>query len=236
LEGALFNGDEPERPSQWPNVPDRFGDSWSARLTAWPMPGVEAQVSRAEVDSPEHRGGAGPPQDKWSVSARVARPAGRWRVYSLIEWARTADAGGFFVFTSALAEAQVARGPHRAYYRWERTSRPEELRRLDLFRGIRPHLDDAILGVSRWTIHTVGVAAPMRPASWLSAEPLAELALARATEVGGGVFRVEDLYGRSRFVAVTIGIRVRQGEAHRMGRYGVLRERDAHDLPGGHPH
>ncbi|HET6797427.1 MAG TPA: hypothetical protein VFH40_09725, partial [Gemmatimonadales bacterium] len=31
LEGGLFNGDEPERPGQWPRF-SRFGDSWSSRL------------------------------------------------------------------------------------------------------------------------------------------------------------------------------------------------------------
>lgn len=38
LEGALFNGDEPENPRQWPRVAARFGDSWSARITVYPQP------------------------------------------------------------------------------------------------------------------------------------------------------------------------------------------------------
>src|SRR6185503_10176082 len=46
LELATFNGDEPERPSQWPNF-KRFGDSWSARVTVLPVAGVETQVSLA---------------------------------------------------------------------------------------------------------------------------------------------------------------------------------------------
>ena len=37
LELGLFNGDEPERPDQWPLIAGRFGDSWSGRLTAAPV-------------------------------------------------------------------------------------------------------------------------------------------------------------------------------------------------------
>ena len=37
LELGLFNGDEPERPDQWPLIAGRFGDSWSGRLTAVPV-------------------------------------------------------------------------------------------------------------------------------------------------------------------------------------------------------
>src|SRR6266498_4964828 len=33
LEAALFNGDEPERPGQWPRISGRFGDSRSGRAT-----------------------------------------------------------------------------------------------------------------------------------------------------------------------------------------------------------
>jgi hypothetical protein len=48
-EGALFNGDEPERPGQWPRIGGRFGDSWSLRLTVTPLPGVDLEASRAKV-------------------------------------------------------------------------------------------------------------------------------------------------------------------------------------------
>src|SRR5207253_4465059 len=41
---GLFDGDEPERPSQWPKV-SRFGDSWSTRLTVEPLAGLQTQVS-----------------------------------------------------------------------------------------------------------------------------------------------------------------------------------------------
>ena len=41
FEAGLFNGDEPERPGQWPRIGGRFGDSWSGRLTGAPMRGLE---------------------------------------------------------------------------------------------------------------------------------------------------------------------------------------------------
>ena len=31
-EAGTFNGDEPERPGQWPRIRRRFGDSWSVRV------------------------------------------------------------------------------------------------------------------------------------------------------------------------------------------------------------
>lgn len=231
VEGAAFNGDEPERPGQWPNVPERFADSWAARVTAWPVAGVEAQVSHASVASPEHRGGAGPRQEKWSASVRFEGPARASRVYGLLEWARTEDADGFFVFTTVLGETQVAWAGQRLYARWERTSRPEELRTPDPFRSVRPHLDDAILGKSRWSVYTAGYAVAIRPLRWLTMEPIAEVALARAADLGG-VFRVEDLYGRRTFASLTAGVRVRHGTAHRMGRYGVLRDTRKPQSPG----
>ncbi|HEU5303942.1 MAG TPA: hypothetical protein VFU40_04800, partial [Gemmatimonadales bacterium] len=103
LEGALFNGDEPERPGQWPRV-SRFGDSWSGRLTLWPTAGLELQGSRARVHSPEHRPGAGTDQSKWSLSGRWTRQLSGSLVYGLVEWARTSEADGFFVFDTFLAE------------------------------------------------------------------------------------------------------------------------------------
>jgi hypothetical protein len=87
-EVGLFNGDEPEQPDQWPLM-KRFGDSWSARLTGRPIGGVELQASRADVHSPENRAGAGPDQEKWSVSGRWVGPVAGHPVYGLVEWART---------------------------------------------------------------------------------------------------------------------------------------------------
>jgi hypothetical protein len=57
LEAALFNGDEPTKPSDWP-ILSHVGDSWATRFTLVPLAGVEWQGSLAHVHSPEHRGGA----------------------------------------------------------------------------------------------------------------------------------------------------------------------------------
>nr|MBA2457529.1 hypothetical protein [Gemmatimonadales bacterium] len=109
---GLFNGDEPERPGQWPRVGRRFGDSWAVRLTGEPLEGVELQGSHALVHSPEHRPGAGTDQRKWSLSALWARPVNRVPVQALVEWARTSEADGFFVFHSFLAEGAWSPGRH----------------------------------------------------------------------------------------------------------------------------
>lgn len=69
-EAGIFGGDEPTSPSSLPRLA-RFGDSWSARLTALPAPGVEVQGSLARVASPEEPLGFGLDQRKRSYSARA---------------------------------------------------------------------------------------------------------------------------------------------------------------------
>ena len=224
LEGALFDGDEPEYPGQWPAL-GRFGDSWSVRLTVRPAPGgdLEWQGSAATVHSPEQRAGAGTDQHKTSTSARLERSAGRARVYALAEWARTSEAGGVFVFHSVLAEAAVTTGPHRPYYRFERTERPEEQRTVDLFRTVRPHLENSIIGTTRWTVHTAGYGfVTRRGGSALEIQPFVEASLGRITAVGGGLFDPVAFYGRDTFWSASLGVRAGWRMAgHRMGRYGV---------------
>lgn len=220
LELATFNGDEPERPSQWPNL-DRFGDSWSVRVTAVPRAGTELQVSHAKVHSPEHRPGAAADQRKWSASARWDREVGGRPVYGLVEWARTSELDGFFVFHSVLLEGAATLGRHRPYARLERTERPEEQRLLDPFRTQRPHLENSILGITRWTVATIGytVAGPGRRVRlW----PFVEFSRAGVTSVTGAVFVPDDFYGRSTIWSATLGLRLDAGLlGHRMGRYGV---------------
>src|SRR2546426_6549297 len=62
------------------------------------------------------------------------------------------------------------------YYRFERTERPEDMRTLDPFRSVRPHLDNSILGTSRWSIHTLGyglrLGAPDRKSTRLNSSHL----------------------------------------------------------------
>ena len=220
---GLFNGDEPERPGQWPRI-GRVGDSWSARVTGRPVPGLELQASRAHVHSPDSRAGAGPAQSKWSLSARWEGPAAGRPVYGLVEWARTDEADGFFAFSSLLAEGAWTPGRQRLHYRFERTTRPEE-ERISRFRTRRPHLDNSILGVTRWTIHTAGWSAVVLERGGATVAPLVEVSYGRIAEVGGGLFDVRQAYGRESFWSWTLGIRLGYGGGpHRMGRYGAAAE------------
>lgn len=223
FEAALYNGDEPERPGQWPRVSNRFGDSWAARLTLMPVRGVELSGSRAKVHSPEHRPGAGTDAWKWHLGARVDR---EWRgnqVYALAEWARTEEAEGFFVFKSLLGEVAVRRGPHQPYYRFERTQRPEDMREIDLFRSVRPHLENAILGITRFTLHTIGYSVEVPVERGGTVAPFVEATLGRAENDGGGVLTPEILYGTETVRSLSAGIRLSwRMQGHRMGRYGLL--------------
>jgi hypothetical protein len=221
LEAGLFNGDEPERPWQAPNL-SRFGDSWALRASGRLLRHVELQFSHAKVASPEHRAGAGPRAVRWSGSARLERPLGRGRAYGLVEWARTEEADGFFAFDALLLEGEIRAGAHRPYYRFERTERPEEERTADPFRTRRPPNDDAILGITRWTILTVGYAVRLPAVRGVALEPLVEVARAGVAAVGSGLFRPAEFYGGDVIWSVTVGLRLQAGPPHRMGRYGVL--------------
>ena len=223
VEAALFNGDEPERPGQWPRVSQRLGDSWSARVTLVPAGGVEVQASHAQVHSPEHRAGAGPDQTKWSTSARWQGPVGGHPVYFLAEWARTREAD-FFVYRSFLAEGAWETGAQRLLWRVERTERPEESRTADPFRSVRPHLDNSILGRTRWTTVTAGYALTLSPArSPVRIEPQIEVALGTIRSLDGPGFDPVTFYGRDRFWTINLGIRAGWGMMmHRMGRYGAV--------------
>ena len=223
VEAALFNGDEPERPGQWPRIAHRFGDSWSARLTVVPAGGVEVQASHAHVHSPEHRAGAGPDQTKWSGSVRWEADVAGHPVYLLAEWARTEEAN-FFVYRSLLAEGAWESGGQRLLWRIERTERPEESRTADPFRSVRPHLDNSILGRTRWTVLTAGYALRMSPArSPVRIEPQLEVALGKIRSLDGPGFDPATFYGRDRFWTISLGIRAGWGTMmHRMGRYGAV--------------
>jgi hypothetical protein len=212
IEGAAFNGDEPERPAQWPNW-RRFGDSWATRVTLAPLAGLEWQVSRAHVHSPEHRPGAGLDAEHWSTSLRWERG---FR-YAFVEWAQRAD-GGAFLFRTVLAEGAWQTGRHRPYARFERTERPEEQRIGDGFRALRPHLDNNLLGITRWSIGTLGYSLTA-VSGRVTLQPTVEGSLARATRVTG-LFDPATFYHRSTFYMLSIGVRIDWGMAgHRMGHY-----------------
>ena len=236
LETARFNGDEPEYPGQWPRISGRFGDSWSHRATVAIGPELTVTGSVASVKSPEHRPGAGTDQRKAHVAARFERARGQNRWYGLTEWARTSEAGGFFVFHSVLGETEWASGRHRLYYRFERTDRPEEERTVDPFRSLRPHLENSILGVTRWTVHTAGYGFRLGTlARRVGVEPIAELAAARVADHSGTLFRAVDLYGRTSLWSASIAIRLSAGMHHAMGRYGTPSEAHSPNHPTATP-
>jgi hypothetical protein len=219
-EATLFNGDEPEHWDQWPML-SRFGDSWALRFTVTPVTGLEVQGSRAHVHSPEHRPGAGPDQEKWDFSARLERPLRGSPLYLMSEWAKTDEAEGLFHFYSWLIEGSWTTPRHRPYYRFELTDRPEEERLLDLFRSVRPHLENSIIGVSRWAVHTAGYGYTVR-FSRISLEPLAEVSFAKVSKLGAGLFDPEGFFGRNWIWSLTFGVVIQApGPMHRMGRYGV---------------
>lgn len=231
VEAALFNGDEPEKPSQWPRIAGRFGDSWSVRLTVRPTQGLEVQGSRAKIHSPEHRPGAGSDQFKWSTSLRWEKAGG----YGLVEWARNSELDGFFVFQSFLAEGAVILGRHRAYSRLERTDRPEDQRTADPFRSVRPHIENSIIGITRWTVLTLGDVVTVGSGAPVSWQPFGEVSYGRVTKVGGGVFDPATFYGRNSFWALSLGLRISRGMAgHRMGRYGVSPMSPVMEMPHSH--
>lgn len=235
VEASLFNGDEPESPTQWPNW-SRFGDSWAFRLTVFPLAGLEVQGSYADVASPEHRGGAGLPQRKWSAAARLDRLVGAVGVYGMVEWART-DEGDAFSFASVLGEGAARLGRHRVGYRFERTSRPEEERIYDdLFRSIRPHLDDNIVGITRWTLHTVHYEARFEPAG-VGVTPYLEATLGSVADLVDGVFSVQAFYGSDAVRSLLAGVRLDLGgRMGRMGRYGVVAPPPEWAAGDGHRH
>jgi hypothetical protein len=237
LEGSVFNGDEPERPGQWPRISRRFGDSWSGRITLQPMAQLELQGSHAHVHSPEHRPGFGTDQSKWSLSGRWEGEVRRSPVYGMAEWARTSEANGFFVFHSFLAEGAWTHGRGRLHYRFERTERPEEERTVSPFRSVRPHFENSILGKTRWTIHTAGYGFALRPMEIMTALPFVELSYGRIADIGGGLFDAKSWYGRTSFWSITLGARLGLGmPLHRMGRYGVAQDTAVEADRGHHEH
>lgn len=227
-EASLFSGGEPEYPRDTPEA-GRFGDSWSARLTLFPVSGLQVEASYASVASPEHRLGAGTDQDKWHASGQWTRPLAGHPFYALAEWAQTTEGDGHFTYSSLLAEASWMPGRTILYYQFERTERPEEERVFgEPTRTIRPHLEDAILGTTRWTLNTVGVGRDVYPTGGaFRLRPFVEVTYASAAKVGSGVFDPVAWYGGTDFWGVTLGATIGVGRTaftHLMGRYGVAQD------------
>ena len=136
-----------------------------------------------------------------------------------------------FEFGSFLAEAAWRTGGHRAHYRFERTERAEEQRLSDPWRTPRPHHDFSNLGITRWSLHTLGYAFDLPAGRGFALVPLVELTLGRVDSRTPASFDPRLFYGKDTFWSISAGVRIGWGtRLHRMGRYGaaVLREPDSH--------
>lgn len=232
FEHGIFNGDEPYAPFSGPRW-SRVGDSHATRLTLHPHSGVELQTSRAFVKSPGIVQGGAFDHVQLSTSLRVARANARGERRTLLaEFARTdesLDGSRVFRFESTLAEGALQHRGWQVALRAERTERPENERLLDPFRTSAGHIDFQIVGVTRWQIATVHLAAPPvavpgARASRLS--PFVEVARAHAeARRHPSVFEPALFYGNATQYSLNIGAQLHIGTMrHRMGRYGVLAE------------
>ena len=227
VEAGTFHGLEPLSPGGLGSL-ERFGDSWSGRVSLLPAGGVELQASRAWVVSPEMPRGEGPDQRKWSVSARFHGEVGERRALALAEWSRTTEVseGGEgprdgLSWGALLAEAQLEMGVWRPGLRVERTERPEGARTFDPFRTPWPHADTHRLGVTVWTTLSARLE---RDVSWqgLGVAPFGEVSFSRVSERGEGVFDPYEFYGGRSLWTLNVGARLSVGwHPPRMGRYGV---------------
>jgi hypothetical protein len=226
VEAGVFNGDEPLSPSDVGTL-DRFGDSWSARVTVAPADWLELQGSYADVTSPEQPFGGGLDHKGWNLSGRVSASTAAGTLYGLVEVGRMGEFSGdreAFHFPTVLAEASYRFNDWQVAGRFERSDRPEEERLAQEFpfRSVRPATDNSILGTTRWTIGTIQVSRTLTFGRF-RLEPLIEVArLSSHPNEEPAFFPPEDLYGSSKLWSFSAGVRNSVGLAHtRMGRYGV---------------
>lgn len=189
----------------------------SARLTLWPVAGVEFRASYATMNASGHHAGAGGGNHRLlNLSTSVARNFGQSHVSALVE---VGQAKAERTYSTALFEAQWSLRRARVYTRLEQTERAEGPRTSNPFHAL-PEPAGQSAGVTRWTVHTLGIAVS-RTARALTIEPLLEGSLARAASIG--IPTVADaLYGDRRMWSVLFGVRCGFGARHAMGRYGAL--------------
>ena len=226
LEGGVFNGTEPTRPEDSGDV-DNFGDSWSLRLTVLPRSWLELQGSLAEVRSPENQFGDGLDHGMWHVSLRASRKFASFDTYFLIETGETTEQRGgaeFFFYETWLAEGSVRRGPWQLAARFERSVRPEEQRLPDLFRSVRPHNDNSILGTTRFTSGGLQLSR-ISSLGKFEVQPFLEVFKLHASALEEfAVMPPEAVFGSNDMWSFSVGIRSTIGTWHdRMGRYGAAR-------------
>jgi hypothetical protein len=223
VEQGWFNGDEPVGPFTGPQW-SRLGDSRSTRLTVAPFRSLEAQASSAFVRSPGLIQGGAFDHRQRSASLRYDVPAKR---YALVEVARTDESLGsqrVFRFASALVESSIMHRGWALSARAERTDRPESERLLDLFRVPNGHVDFQLVGITRWSIGSVQLAAPGMGLPRLRGTHLTPfIEVARATaraQRTPTVFVPAEFYGSPTQWSLSLGARVHAGTMRRrMGRY-----------------
>ena len=240
LEQGWFNGDEPVGPFTGPQW-SRTGDSRSTRLTVAPFRALEAQASSAFVRSPGLTQGGAFDHRQRSASLRYDVPDRR---YAFLEIARTDELLGtqrVFRFTSALVESSVIVRGWTLSGRAERTDRPESERLLNLFRLPSGHVDFQLVGITRWSIGTLQLAAPLTrvpQGRGMHLTPFVEVARATATaRQTPAVFVPADFYGAPSQWSVSIGARLHAGTMRRrMGRYVIPSAMSAARSPSAHLH
>ena len=225
FEYGVFNGDEPESPTDAPDAA-HFGDSWAARVTLHPLEGFELQGSSARVESPESPTGHGFDHHKRSASLRAERDTRAGRAYLLAEWAITDlyDQGRkTFHLSTVLAEGSLSRGPLWAAARFERTLRPEEERLANPFRTSYPTAEVQILGTTRFDVATLALGGRWA-ARGIALAPFVEASLATPHATSAfPAFVPEYFYGRPRIATLSAGVRLAAGmPMHRVGRYGAV--------------
>jgi hypothetical protein len=231
LEAGLFNGTEPVNPEDFGDVAN-FGNSWSARVTVLPRSWLELQGSIAEVRSPENQFGDGLDHGMWHLSARSEQNFGNTQTYFLIETGKTTEERGaaeFFFYETLLAETAVRRGAWQLAARFERSVRPEEERQLNLFRSVRPHSDNSILGTTRWISGGLQLSREVSARN-LTLRPFVEVFKLHAKAVEEfAVLPPENVFGSRDMWSFSVGIRSTIGTWHeRMGRYGAARVNAQH--------
>ncbi|HEX6060306.1 MAG TPA: hypothetical protein VFZ11_14950 [Gemmatimonadaceae bacterium] len=233
LEGGLFGGAEPEDAYDLSNI-ERFGDSWSARLSRrfgaargsdgfGPFAPWELSASYARIMEEHH--GTALRTELYNAAARHDADYAFGRLYALAEASRSEPQRGEGHW-SVLGEALLALGDgrrHAPYARLEYATRPEyEREGTPGTPGFFRYDHDAHeIGATRWLIATVGYGFETS-AYPVSVRPFVEVQRNRVTAERGGI-DPRALYGSRHFWSVSAGARLFLGGGPmRMGSYGAL--------------